>query len=471
MSDEDLPEDEELRIDAWCGEAARSPLNPGSLGWGMRRDLPDVSQPLGPKPVDLADWHDERVGWGVVLSDPDNVPPVDKARGLDAPEPIRALLAQRPGSPVLRWRPDVKDGRLRRYADNGKASDLRLSGTRGNGPNAVPRYLLIVASPADIPWSVQCRLQTEAYVGRLDLDPAGLERYVEALLAEWAPAAPQRNTPVIWAVDHGHPDITRLMRRSIAEKLKAAFEQDPDREFDVGAGFFLSDETATGESLFDALHLRNPAFVVSSSHGATFPLADIPAMQRQLGLPVDADHGVLSVARLADAWSAHGTIWYAHACCSAGTDGSSRFAGLVEPASSLEQTLTGVSQCGSMSAPFPQALLGSTTPARAFIGHVEPTFNWTLRDPVTGQVITHHIVSALYDQLHLASNPPLGLAMSAYYEAVGGMLQDYADAIDAVNEHVAGAHERVRSAKLLALDRLSMVLLGDPTVRLPSPTD
>ena len=172
---------------------------------------------------------------------------------------------------------------------------------------------------------------------------------------------------------------------------------------------------------------------------------------------------------LQDAWPAHGTIWYAHACCSAGTDGTSKFAGLVEPASTLAETLTGISQCGSMSAPLPRALLGSATPARAFIGHVEPTFNWTLRDPVTGQVITHHIVSALYEQLHLASNPPIGLAMSAYYEAVAGMLQDYADAIDAVNEHAPRAHERARTAKLLAIDRLSMVLLGDPAVPLAAP--
>ena len=469
MAEDDLPLDGELRIDAWCGEAARGSLGADSLGWAMRRDVPEVSQTLGPREVNLADWRDPQVGWGIVLPDRNDVPATDKARGLDAPVSIRKLLAERPGSPVLRWRADVKDGRLRRYADNGTAADLRLSGARGTGPNAVPRYLLIVASPADIPWSVQYRLQGDAYVGRLDLDPAGLDHYVEALLGDWEEAAPRRHTPVIWAVDHGHPDITRLMRRSIADTLKAAFDNDPDREFDVNSGFFLSDANATGDSLCASLHARNPAFVVSSSHGATFPLDDTAAMQRQLGMPVDANHRVLSLARLQEAWPAHGTIWYAHACCSAGTDGTSKFAGLVDPASTLAKTLTGVSQCGSMSAPLPRALLGSATPARAFIGHVEPTFNWTLRDPLSGQVIAHHIVSALYNQLHLASNPPIGLAMSTYYEAVGGMLQDYADAIDAVNEHEQGAHERARAAKLLALDRLSMVLLGDPVVRLPPP--
>ena len=133
----------------------------------------------------------------------------------------------------------------------------------------------------------------------MDLDAADLERYVEALLGEWAAAQPQRTSPVIWAVDHGHPDITWLMRRSIANKLKGVFETDPAREFDVGAGFFLSDANATADALGAALHTRNPAFVVSSSHGATFPLGDVPQMRRQLGLPVDANHAVIGVETVA----------------------------------------------------------------------------------------------------------------------------------------------------------------------------
>jgi hypothetical protein len=467
MSDDQLPIDDELRVDAWCGEAARGPLHGDSLGWAMQRDVPEPGQTLAPAPMDLADWRHPRVGWGIVLPDRNDVPAADKARGLDAPEPIRELLAKRVGAPVLRWTPNSGEGRLRRYTEDGKAPDLRFAGARGNAPNAIPRYLLIVASPEEIPWRVQCRMQVDAFVGRLDLDPAGLERYVEALLGDWPTATPQRKTPVIWAVDHGHPDITRLMRRSVADKLKAEFQDDPDHEFDVGDGFYLSDAQATHVALGEALHARNPAFVVTSSHGATFPLGDVPAMQQQLGLPVDADHVVLGLSGLQSAWSGHGTIWYAHACCSAGSDAASRFAGLVEPSSSLAKTLSGVSQCGSMSAPLPRALLSSAMPARAFIGHVEPTFNWTLRDPVTGQVVTHNITSALYGELHLASNPPIGLAMNAYYDAVAGLLQDYSDAIDAVNEHAPQALERARTAKLLALDRLGMVLLGDPTVRLP----
>ena len=67
MADHDLPVDDELRIDAWCGEAPRGSLDANSLGWGMLRTLPEARQDLGPTPVDLAKWSDPRVGWGIVL--------------------------------------------------------------------------------------------------------------------------------------------------------------------------------------------------------------------------------------------------------------------------------------------------------------------------------------------------------------------------------------------------------------------
>jgi hypothetical protein len=206
---------------------------------------------------------------------------------------------------------------------------------------------------------------------------------------------------------------------------------------------------------------------MTSSHGATMPLDDPGAMKAQLGLPVDCDRAVLSPDALVGAWSPYGAIWYAHACCSAGGDARSRFEGLVGEQSSLGRTLGAIAQAGACSAPLPRALLGASRPLRAFIGHVEPTFDWTLRSPLTGEVVTSHIINALYQQLHQARRPPIGFAMSTYFTQVAGFLQDYADALDAQDEHAADARERARRAKLIAYDRLATVILGDPTVSLP----
>ncbi|MGH7305916.1 MAG: hypothetical protein ACRELZ_21735, partial [Candidatus Rokuibacteriota bacterium] len=306
---------------------------------------------------------------------------------MDAPEPIRELIARRAGAPVFRYRADLKEGRLRRYAPDGSYSDPSLRGERGIAVNAIPRYLLIVGSPVEIPWHTQYRLQADAYVGRLDLDAHGLERFVEALLGNWAGAPVQSSQPLVWAVDHGHPDITRLMRKAIAERLAAALRDDVEHEFQMMGGF-LADAHATHADLIGALGTRTPAFVMTSSHGATHPLDDVAAMRAQLGLPVDATRSTMDVAALTEAWQPHGVIWYAHACCSAGSDAPSSFAGVVEPGSTLGRTLEAVAKLGAGPAPLPRRLLGGEKPARAFVGHVEPTFDWTLRDPVNGQVTT-----------------------------------------------------------------------------------
>ncbi|HEU0201995.1 MAG TPA: hypothetical protein VFR86_16380 [Burkholderiaceae bacterium] len=462
------PELETLRTNAWCGEPAMGSPGDQSLGWGARRDMPPIPQRLAraPVPVDLSQWADPRVGWGAVLPMRQGLTNAELAEGVDAPEPIRELIKARGNAPVFRYR-GLKGGLLTRFYTDGKQpADLNLRGLRGIGPTAVPRYLLLIGTPEELPWGLQMRLQAEAFVGRLDLDPAGLERYVEALLGEWHGATRDVKRPVIWAVDHGHPDITRLMRRTIAERVLAKFKE--DNEFDVAKGFF-SDVQATHHDLVQALGERQPAFVVTSSHGATFPLDQPAAMRAQLGLLVDHQKTLTDANAVVGAWNARGAIWYAHACCSAGTEAKSRFEGLVGADSSLGKTLAAISQVGACTAPLPRALLGGKNPLGAFIGHIEPTFDWTLRDPTNGQVTTQHIVDALYEALHAADRPPIGKALAGYFRAVAGLLQDYADALDAVDAQESGALQRARRARLIAADCQAMVILGDPTVRLPLP--
>ena len=78
------------------------------------------------------------------------------------------------------------------------------------------------------------------------------------------------------------------------------------------------------------------------------------------------------------------------------------------------------------------------------------------------------VIDTLYSTLHGEDRPPVGMAMDGYYDAVAGPLLDHLDAVEDFNAHVAGAGQRARKAKLLAMDRLAMVVLGDPTVRLPA---
>ena len=118
------PSIDTLASNAWCGQAASGPLAEGSLGWAMGRDLPRPGQGMAPEVVDLDDWRQEKVGWGVVLPEREVFPPADKAAGADAPAPIRELMAERGHAPVLRWAPELKEGRLRRYASKADPRDV-----------------------------------------------------------------------------------------------------------------------------------------------------------------------------------------------------------------------------------------------------------------------------------------------------------------------------------------------------------
>jgi hypothetical protein len=255
------------------------------------------------------------------------------------------------------------------------------------------------------------------------------------------------------------------MRHAIAEPVFAKLAADPQ----IGAGAMkLAGAEATLDRLSDALRDRRPAFVLTTSHGMTGPLDDPPAMAAQLGLPVDDGHRVLDAAQLLGAWQPDGAIWYSHACCSAGSDRRTRYAGLVTPGSSVDRVLQGVASVGARVAPLPTALLGASRPLRAFVGHVEPTFDWTLRAPATGQVLTATLVKALYGGLFRTRPETIGMALDRCFDHVGELLAQYYQALDDVNAGVAGAEVEATRTQLTALDRQSFVILGDPTAALPA---
>jgi len=454
---------DQLAINAWTGEdQPASDVSDQARKWAIQRQV-EVPQLLAPPPaVDQRDWRHAEVGWGLVLPEDEQVPAADRAVGADAPAAIRKLLADRAGAPVFRYRPDLHNRFLRRYYTDRPAQDIALSGSpRGTGPGRLPRYLLLCGSPEVLPWDLQYVLNTAAFVGRLDLDEEGLEHYVGALIAGWKDASCRPAQPVVWTVDHGPSDITFLMRRAIAEPVAADLKNDSQ----IGDGLRrLAGADATAGALIDTLAARQPALVVSTSHGMTGPLADPALMAAQLGFLVDGGHAALGPDELLKEWQPDGAIWYAHACCSAGSDRRTRYKGLVAAGSSVEKVLEAVAGLGARVAPLPRRLLGAEKPLRAFVGHVEPTFDWTLRAE-TGQTLTTTIQQALYNRLYSAE--PVGMAFQDVYRHVGELLAQWSQAFDEVNQGIPDARAAALRSQLTALDRQSMVILGDPTACLP----
>ena len=187
-------------------------------------------------------------------------------------------------------------------------------------------------------------------------------------------------------------------------------------------------------------------------------------MLRDLGKPVGDDHALLEPEPLLDAWQPDGAIWYAHACCGAGCDAATIFRGLLAPGSPVDALLEGIAGLGAHVAPLPLALLGAERPLRAFVGHVEPTFDWTVAHHATGQPLTASIRAALYERLYRPA--PVGHALREAYGHVGE-LYTQRDAAQRAFDKGEPTEDVAMATLLGARDRQAMVVLGDPTVALP----
>lgn len=460
-------ESEAISINAWTGTAgATGTLDVDAGKWGVRQHLQDVPQALAAaEPADLRNWRDPEVGWGVVLPDTDLFSKIDRAHALDAAPSIKTLLASRPGAPVFRYRSTGVRGFLRRYYADGSERDVALSGPpRGIGDTKLPWYMLIAGTPNEIPWHVQYLMNATCFTGRLDLDEEASARYVDALVNGWKESVVSSNRPVVWAVDNGPPDITWLMRGTIADPVAAKLRAD----LQIGNKIaHLAGATATASGFINAVKLAQPALIVTTSHGLTSPISDPAVMRKQLGLLVDGLGASITPEALLDDWQPDGAIWYAHACCSAGSDVGTSYKGLVKAGSSVEQTLEAVGALGAAVAPLPKALLGARKPARAFVGQVEPTFNYTLRNPENRQVLTDSIQKALYNHMFRREPEPVGMAFARCYRHVGELFAQWHQLVRDVGRAVPGARETALRVQLMAIDRQSMVILGDPTAVLP----
>jgi hypothetical protein len=406
----------------------------------------------------LTDWEHPDVGWGVIMSSTRRIP-----------KSLADLIAKRKAN-VFRFTPDW-DRRFTYFRNEALGRDVAIAGSpRGMGPGRLPHYLLIIGPPTEVPWSVQFALAATRAVGRIPLDGPQLDNYIQALLTDFSgsdAAAPYSS--VTWSSHVSDTDITGLMRTFIAAKVQQKLEGDD--EIGVARALFLDGKTnpeaATITRLYDELERRKPGLIVTTSHGLTGPLDKVDTMKATLGVPVDQKNVALDPESLLKKWSPAGAVWYCHACCSAGSDSPSAFANLFDEGADLRNTLNAIAETGPMVAPLPMRLLGHARPVRAFIGHVEPTFDWTLRNPGNGQVLTATLVKAIYPNL-FQTKPftPIGQAFRDVHADIGGYLSTWEAARE---QYDAGAKNLtdLLTWQLCARDLQSLVILGDPAAALP----
>lgn len=449
-----------VQINAWLGDRpATSDLAVSAkrLASDTKRRPRGSGGVLTPEDVSPKDWRHPQIGWGLILRD-----------GAAIPEPLHDLLKSRPGSPVLRYRPEVPT-HLRNPA--AKVDIPIIKGPTGiEDPASLPHYLLIYGSPSDVPWELQYELNKKFYVGRLDLKGEALENYVAALINEWSDSSADIQQALAWSSVQDSGGITTLMRTAIGEQVVQEWRKDSNTTFHDNIVFLDGAQApASGTGLVDTLRSRRPALIVTTSHGQTGPLSKPKQMKEQLGLLVDQAGKVIEPTALLAGWQPDGAVWYAHACCSAGcsehTQFDEQFSALIPVGSDVDQILKGVAALGSLTAPLPKALLGAKKPLRAFIGHVEPTFDLSLRDVGTGQHLAGLLRTALYREIY--TRKPVGLAFTRWLSSGGVFSDPYNKALADFNQNQPGARKLLLSYLLLNRDRCNTVILGDPTVALP----
>lgn len=450
-----------ITLNAFTGaDEATGALTENAERWGTSAGVPKRIGTLAPRAVDPNNWRDPAVGWGVVLPENPDMSAADKAAGVDAPEPIRTLIRERDNAPVLRSVPGETETLMRYYPD-GTGQRLTIGNSEfGTRAAQMPKFLLIVGPPTAVSWEMQFSLNRRQHVGRLDLPDDALANYVDALLSGWAGMAAEPSTPLVWSTNVDA--ITALMQRLVCDFLTDRMLADPDKELTVTR---RSDGAATCATLLTDLAATRPAVVVTSSHGRTGPLGNAAAMRATLGSPVDAEQSTLDIDSLLAAWEPAGAVWYSQACCSAGSNDGTSYAGLLQADSTAFKIVDAVARLGAAVAPLPTRLLGAEKPLRAFIGHVEPTFDWTLRDQVNGQPLTMPLVNAVYPNLF--GRQPVGRALESHYLGVGELYARYVKARMDVDAGVPGARDRTTYTRLTAADRQGLVILGDPTATIP----
>lgn len=465
-----------LAINAWTIEGpATGDIGQEAKSWILNTIPPEVKDYLiAPDDPDEVDWRNPSVGWGLVLPTRDDLSVKQLAFAYDAPQPIQDLLEARKkilqerggDAPIFRYIRDSPDNitHLRNYASELDKA-IHPSTEQGTSPTALPKYLLIYGTPEEIPWELQYSLNATCFVGRLDLQGAALENYVNALLNDWKNSSLQWDHPVVWAVKHDADFMTSLMRDAIAMKVYEDLDKD---EHLHGKVLFIDGSTdqASSEALINALIERKPSLIVTTSHGKAEPLSDPTALKREIGFLIDQDFETVQPERLLQNWEPDGAIWYAHACYSAGSDSSTIYDGLLDPDSEISQVLTSVAKVGALIAPLPKALLGATKPLRAFVGHVEPTFDMTLRHPSSSEHLTYSLRRALYNKLFGRKAIPVGLAFAECYKALAALNVMRSTAFRRFGQG-EDTTEVMLYCNLTSLDLQSIVILGDPTVSLP----
>lgn len=451
-------------VDAATGGYAFAPTTAGALaeelrrGLGpeqiaeLRREAAGVSRGLAGG-SELRDGVDSRklfqTGWGLVLP-----------AGAQAGPLLEAL------SPLLDWRRRQATARFRIFsgADGVRPGETlpQFLARHAASPDLVdplrlPYYLLLVGSPAEIPFDFQLRLDARHAVGRISFDHIDhYARYAESVVA--AEKRDSGRSPLALFFSPQHPDdpASRLALGQLAQPLAEYLQRRHGGELRIRT---LFRERAVKDSLLALLAGERPALLFAAAHGMEFPpdAARREAYQGALldagwPLPAGDPERVPRDAYLAagdlgdDQGDVKGLIAFLLASHSAGSEREGERPAFL---AALPQRLLGHRRGGAL------AVVGQVGRVR---GH---SFAWT--GAAAGEQAYEKVLR------RLLAGEPLGAALQPLAERQGELAARLADRLeDMAGGELPDPHE-LAGLFTAHQDARGLVLLGDPAVRFAAP--
>lgn len=461
-------------IDGTTGDYLQPPLRPAELLALVRGEKPAAAEQL------LELKHRHREGSRPVLGPMEGVDPKDLAQAgwgvvfaRDADPAIRESLGE-----LLEHRRTqatrLREGRYQEYAGErglrpgeSKVDFLTRHGA-GPGPvdpDQVPYYLLIVGSPAEVPFDFQYQLDVQHAVGRLSFDhPEGYAAYARSVVEAEGAAGKRTRRFCLFGVANPDDRATRVSHDQLILPLAEALA----RHGSCGNVEAVLGEAATKARLLELLGgPETPSLLLTASHGVSFPCGH----RRQLtcqGALLCQDwpgprEGRGKVSRevyvcaddIAEGAPPRGLLAFHFACYGAGTPRRSDFtpgADAIAPHGFL--------------AALPCRLLGHPRGgALAVVGHVDRAWGYSFTWRGAGRQL--QTFESTFRRL--TDGHPVGSAMEYFNQRYAELACEVAAELAAVRSFNKRTDEKGLSGLWTAHnDARNFVVLGDPAVRLPA---
>lgn len=344
-------------------------------------------------------------------------------------------------------------------------------------PANVPYYLLLVATPEEIPYRIQYQLDVHYAVGRIAFDTVEeYARYAQSVVDAETGRATRPRRATFFGVANPGDAATRLSADHLVMPLAArAGDRAAHHGFSVDSHL---GEAATRARLVELL-AAPPALLFTASHGMGFPSGDAAQRDGQGALlcqdwagpghPVLREHYVTGDDLPAGA-DLRGMIGMFFACYGGGTPTHDEFTRrALGPAQAKALAPT------PLIARLPQRMLGAPGGgALAVVAHIDRAwgsgFLW-IDAQGKGKTMRHlDVFESMLDGV--LAGKRLGYAMEAFNLRYAELAADLSDRLEQIQLH--GEHYEDRELANLWIchnDARNYAVIGDPAVRIPDTRD